>query len=228
MISSTEKEADQILKRAYDFLYKELGKHNEYHPYEDRHSYIWNTPEGNIILNQTYKAGVCAVQIFLTSSIISQQKEECARIYEEAKVPTKIFTPQKTPVTNFDSLTEAETKRWLWLRAIEWNNFPTFISQPILPIMLIFFPWYKAIASVIFLDILWSWIRYSYVNATISDIGSIFVIFTKWPASIGSAIYLFLHKHPILAIVALLWPFVSGFICVPGKIGIIELALAKN
>lgn len=60
--------------------------------------------------------------------------------------------------------TEEETRRWLLLRAIEWNNWPSFVSQPILPVVLIFYPWYYALGGVFVMDLIWATIRYRFVS----------------------------------------------------------------
>jgi hypothetical protein len=128
----------------------------------------------------------------------------------------------------FTNWTEAEIKRWLWLRAVEWAAFPAYVSQPLVPIMFIFFPWYWVIATVVTIGIIWSLIRYSYVNVTIATVACLVVVWAKWPSAIGSSIYLFLHHQPVPAIIALAWPLLGGFVGVPGKIGVIELAFAKR
>jgi hypothetical protein len=103
-------------------------------------------------------------------------------------------------MNGFSTYSEAEIQRWLHLRAIEWSGWPAFVSQPIVPILLI--------------------------------VG-------KWPAAIGSCIYLGVQRHYVLAIVALLWPFLAGFVSAPARlffgligiprqIGKVELALAKQ
>jgi hypothetical protein len=129
---------------------------------------------------------------------------------------------------NFANWTEDEIKRWLWLRAVEWAAFPAYVSQPLVPIMFIFFPWYRVIAIVVVLGILWSLIRYSFINVTISTIACLVVVWIKWPFAVGSAIYLFFHHQPVPALIALTWPLLSGFIGGPGKVGVIELAFAKK
>jgi hypothetical protein len=126
------------------------------------------------------------------------------------------------------TLTEPEIQRWLWLRAVEWCGFPAFISQPIVPILLIFFPVSEVIPSIIILGISWCSVRYAFVNVFIANHASIFVAFLKWPAAIGSFIYLLIHKQYLSGFVALLWPLVAGFISIPGKVGIIELSFAKK
>ena len=128
----------------------------------------------------------------------------------------------------FTNWTNAEIERWLLLRAIEWNAFPAFVSQPLVPIMFPLFSWYWVIATVIALSILWSTIRYSYVNITVATVACHFVVLAKWPFTIGSAIYLFIHRQFVPALIALVWPFLAGSFTIPGKIGVIELAFAKK
>lgn len=125
-------------------------------------------------------------------------------------------------------LTESELKRWLWLRAVEWANWPSFIFQPIAPILFIFFWWLYVLAGILILDILWASIRYSYVNPQLANIGAIFVTWFKWPAAIGAAIYLFILGGYIAGVLALFWPLLAGFVCIPAKIGRVELAFAKK
>lgn len=128
----------------------------------------------------------------------------------------------------FVNWTDAEIQRWLLLRAIEWCVFPAFASQPLVPIMFLLFPWYWVIATVVALNIVWSGIRYSYVNITAATVACIFVVWAKWPFSIGSAIYLFFHHEFVPGLLALFWPLLAGLIPPTGKIGVIELAIAKK
>jgi hypothetical protein len=128
----------------------------------------------------------------------------------------------------FANWTDAEIQRWLWLRAIEWNVFPAFASQPLVPIMFLLFSWYWVIAAVVVFNILWSGIRYSYVNITAARAACFFVVWAKWPSVIGSAIYLFIHRQFVPGLIALFWPWLAGLIPPPGKIGVVELAFAKK
>ena len=128
----------------------------------------------------------------------------------------------------FTNWTNAEIERWLWLRAVEWGSFPAFVSQPLVPIMFLLFSWYWVIGTVIVLNILWSMIRYSYVNIAVATAACHFVVLAKWPFTIGSAIYLFIHRQFVPALIALVWPLLVGHITIPGKIGVIELAFAKK
>lgn len=128
----------------------------------------------------------------------------------------------------FENWTDAEIQRWLLLRAIEWNAFPAFASQPLVPIMFLLFSWYWVIAAVVVLNILWSGIRYYYVNITAATAACLFVVWAKWPFAIGSAICLFFYRQFVPGFIALFWPLLAGLVPPSGKIGVIELAFAKK
>ena len=129
---------------------------------------------------------------------------------------------------NFSGYTEAEMKRWLWLRAVEWDAFPAFVSQPIAPVLFIFFPWYYVLLVVFVLGLLWCLVRYAFVSVFAATIACLAVVWLKWPAAIGGSIYLFFHHQVIAGLVALLWPVLAGFVTIPGMIGNIELSFAKK
>ena len=124
---------------------------------------------------------------------------------------------------------EEVARRWLFLRAAEWKNWPSFVSQPIVPILFIFCPWYYIFGGVLFLDILWAGLRYRYVNVSAAASAVSFVEYLKWPAGIGSAIYLFTHHSYLAGVLAILWPLgLSGLITVPGQTGRIEMLIAHK
>ena len=50
---------------------------------------------------------------------------------------------------NFDEHSDNDNMRWTWLRAVEWGMWPLFISQPIAPIALLFWPWWSVIGIII-------------------------------------------------------------------------------
>ena len=129
----------------------------------------------------------------------------------------------------FANWTDAEMQRWCLLRATEWCAFPAFASQPLVPVMLLLFPWYWVISAVVVLNTIWRWsgIRYSYVNITAARMACLLGL-AKWPFAIGSAIYLFIHRQFVPGLIALFWPFLVLIIPSSGKIGAIELAFAKK
>lgn len=136
---------------------------------------------------------------------------------------------QQVLAMGFEGYTDDEIKRWLWIRAIEWGNFPAYLSQPIVPVLFIFYTWYFIVFGVVVLGLLWSLVRYCFVSVGLSRVACLTVVLLKWPAAIGSSIYLFIHHRPLVAVAALVWPFVAAITGIlPAKVGIIELALAKR
>lgn len=129
---------------------------------------------------------------------------------------------------SLDGYTDEEIRRWLWLRAIEWGAFPAYVSQPIVPILFVFYPWYFVVLGVAALGFIWCLVRYSFVSARLAGAVVIPVVWLKWPAAIGSSIYLFIHHQPAAGVVALVWPLVAAFTCLPAKVGVIELTFAKK
>jgi hypothetical protein len=129
---------------------------------------------------------------------------------------------------NFAGYTDAEIQRWLHLRAIEWSGFPGYLAQIIAPILFIFYPWWQVLLGVFLISLPWCIVRYWFVIPEFSDKICLVVVWFKWPICIGSAIYLFFHQQPVAGVVALLVPLVAGFLTPPGKVGIIELQLAKS
>jgi hypothetical protein len=129
---------------------------------------------------------------------------------------------------NFHGYTEEELQRWLWLRAVEWSGFPAYVSQIVAPILFIFYPWWQVVLGVVLVGLFWCMVRYWFISVAVSTTACLAVVWLKWPVSIGSAIYLFTHRQPLAGVIALIWPLVAAFTTPPGKIGVIELRLAKR
>jgi hypothetical protein len=134
---------------------------------------------------------------------------------------------------------EPELQRWLHLRAIEWCAWPVFLSQPVLPLLIIIFPPVAVLVSIVAAEVLWRFVRYSYVSPRLASAGATFVIFLKWPCAIGAAIYLLVqHRYPVAAF-AILWPLIASIASLPAtfvaalfrrhtQVGVVELELAKR
>lgn len=102
--------------------------------------------------------------------------------------------------------TDQENLLWFQLRAIEWGRYPIFLSQPIAPILLLFFSWGSVVVGVILANIFWSFlVRYRFVNVSVVYWGVLFVRL-KWLLCPGVAIYLFFNGRTIPAILSLSWP----------------------
>jgi hypothetical protein len=122
------------------------------------------------------------------------------------------------PLQNSDE----ENLRWSLLRAIEWGIWPAFLSGPVVPLLLPFFEWWKIIGVVVILT--WSFMRYKYINVAMASLG-VYFVFLRWIVCPLAAIYLVIQHNYILAILAIFWPMLAGFlgIFVGGtKIGTIQ------
>ena len=129
---------------------------------------------------------------------------------------------------SFESYTDEEIRRWLWLRAIEWGAFPAYLSQPLAPILFIFYLWYFVVLGIFIVGFLLCFVRYSFVSPRLAGAVVVPVVWLKWPAAIGSSIYLFFHHQIAAGVLALIWPLAASFTGLPAKIGVIELAFAKK
>lgn len=124
-------------------------------------------------------------------------------------------------------LRDEEVRRWIWLRSIEWANWPIFISQPLIPIAIIFFKWWLVLVMIYTTNIFWSGVRYKYFNPLSATLAAFFVKL-KWPAAIGCGMYLFIHSNYELAMIACLWPLLSGVLVLSGKLERIQELLART
>ncbi len=129
---------------------------------------------------------------------------------------------------SFEGYTDEEMNRWLWLRAVEWGGLPAYLSQPIAPVLFIFYRWYFVAGAVVVAGLLWCFIRYSFVSVRLANAVVIPVVWLQWPAAIGSSIYLFIHHQPVAGVVAFVWPLVAGLASFAPKVGIIQSAFAAK
>lgn len=122
----------------------------------------------------------------------------------------------------FAGYTHDEIRRYLLLRAVEWSNFPNFLSQPLVPIFLLYYPWYLVIPCVLGVNLLWSLIRYQFISAELACLVVTPIRIFTWPSAIGSAIALLMHEFYGTAFLALIWPAIVGLFSIPAQYGVIE------
>lgn len=106
---------------------------------------------------------------------------------------------------------DEENLRWSWLHAVEWGIWPAFLSGPVVPLLLPFFEWWKIIGIVAILTVLWSFIRYKYINLAMARFG-VYFVFLKWIACPLAIIYLVVQHNYILAILSFLWPMLAAYL----------------
>jgi len=76
---------------------------------------------------------------------------------------------------DYSTYTPEEKERWIHLRALEWSAWPTFISQPTVPVLLIFFPWHIVLIGVLCADAVWQFLQHSFVSLFLSEISCLSV-----------------------------------------------------
>jgi hypothetical protein len=134
---------------------------------------------------------------------------------------------------------EPELQRWLHLRAIEWCAWPVFLSQPLVPALLVAFSPIPVLVAVVLAELLWRFVRYSFVSPRLASVGATFVVTAKWPLAIGATICLVLQHRYSVAVLAIVWPLVASLASVPATliaalfgrhtlVGAVELELAKR
>jgi hypothetical protein len=139
----------------------------------------------------------------------------------------------------FDKYTDAEIERWLQLRALEWSSWPIFLSQPVMPLLLVLYPWQHTLIALLCIAAIRQFVQHAFVSVRLSDISCLFVVWLKWPAAIGSSIYLIVHGRYALGVLVLAWPLIAvfvgmpvnlliGFLGVRRSLGSISLALAQR
>lgn len=102
-----------------------------------------------------------------------------------------------------------ENLRWAWLRAIEWINWPLFLSQALMPLLIWAFPLnvVPMIMGLLVVNITWQIaISNRCVSVSLADLG-VLVAKAKFLVCPLMAFLLWSHELRWQAAVALLWPF---------------------
>jgi hypothetical protein len=108
-----------------------------------------------------------------------------------------------------------ENQRWAWLRAIEWKAWPGFISQPVIPILFVFFQVYEVILALLLVNCLWIPLRWRLISVSLASSGAVFVVCTKWPSCILMYAYFIFKGNYVPAFLAIFWPFIGSLVSFP-------------
>jgi len=141
---------------------------------------------------------------------------------------TKNFFTQLADTAYLARLPDEFKSRWCLLRAIEWSRWPLFVTQPLVPMALVFIPWPAVIGLVLALTWLWAIVRYRFSSLMWAELGAGFVRL-KWPSAIIAAVILVVREKFDSAIIAALWPLITLLLSVlvpKAQIGVIERAFA--
>ena len=107
--------------------------------------------------------------------------------------------------------TDEENLRRCWLRAVEWMAWSAFVSQPVLPILYLFWPWYSVLASVIAVGLLWRIVRFPLASQKLATWGCLFVRLKWIVIPVMAAFYGYSSQWLLLAL-TLLGPLMAGIL----------------
>lgn len=104
MVTNKE-ESDRIFQLVHECLFEEMGEHSEYD--SSANKYRWDSPEGNVLLSQSFARGIFCVQLFLTSSMINQQSEKMKQAFEGWKTAERVLNIYKNPLNFYPAIISA-------------------------------------------------------------------------------------------------------------------------
>ncbi len=108
---------------------------------------------------------------------------------------------------NSSEHSDQDNLTWSYLRAMEWGRWPIFLSQPIAPILILFFDWKHVVIGVVVANVLWALVRYQFVSVSLAYFGAL-VVKLKWLTIPSVALYLFLKGQRMSAAISLFWPII--------------------
>ena len=117
--------------------------------------------------------------------------------------------------------TDEENLRWAWLRAVEWAAWPAFISQPLLPLLYLYFPVWQVVVVVFCASALWALVRYHFVSPGLATASCLYVRL-KWITIPVCAIIAIWKQHYLVAAAIAFVPLYAGVLGIPGKIGVLQ------
>jgi hypothetical protein len=111
-----------------------------------------------------------------------------------------------------------ENTRWCWLRAVEWINWPIFLSSSIVPLALLCWDW--QIVALILVVCNWLWHFFvgrggRFVSPRLANLGS-YIVTAKWGICPVVAAYLYYRGQTTVSVIALLWPLFPYVVMIPG------------
>jgi hypothetical protein len=105
-----------------------------------------------------------------------------------------------------------ENTKWSWLRAVEWVEWPLFLSQPVVPVFLYFFPWPWVLSITALIGLLWRLLVVpNFISPRLAGLGPTFVIL-KYVTAPMVAFLLWRQNEPWIAALALFWPLPGPFV----------------
>jgi hypothetical protein len=117
-----------------------------------------------------------------------------------------------------------------WLRSVEWQKWPVFMSQPLIPVLIAFFPIWQVACGIVIAGWLWLLVRNRYINYQLMQFGALWVRL-KWPVIAVMSLYFGVHRvwdHMILSMLTPLATLPLSMLVPPGQTGLIQKKLWEN
>ena len=116
--------------------------------------------------------------------------------------------------------------QWALLRAMEWLTWPGFISQPLVPILLYFYPWPWVIGSVVLISFAWRMVVAPVIVFPQLATAAVWFVKLRWVASPIMAFLIWQTTGDYLtAALALFWPLVGAAIVIYA-VGLLRMPLS--
>jgi hypothetical protein len=115
--------------------------------------------------------------------------------------------------------------RWAHLRAMEWITWPLFISQPLVPILLYFYPWPWVVGLVLLITFAWRLVVAPVVVSPMLANAAAMFVKLRFAASPIMAFLIWQRGDYWIAVLALLWPF-AGVMIVLWMVGLLRAPLS--
>jgi hypothetical protein len=114
--------------------------------------------------------------------------------------------------------TDDDNTKWAWLRAVEWNSWPSFVTIPLVPLAFLYVKWWKVLLTILLANLFWFVIRKLFLSLHLAEVAA-WLNPLRWPVSLGMTIYFGIHRQFGLGVLSLAWPSLAGLIGPPVWIG---------
>jgi hypothetical protein len=212
-ISGDGEEAQRVFAATFAHLFSLMGEPSG----KMGSGVIWRVPEGNVILERHRHGDDHCVRFFLTSGLPIRGQTIVQNLLTFLRLQFSAFFARLGRILLWSPFehTDQENLNWCRARAVEWDDWPMWISLPIAPILFTFVSWVPVTVAVLVCNVFWWPIKLRWINLKLAELVGLLCRLLKWPISIACAAYLLLHAERGQAIVALLWPLVILVLKIP-------------
>ena len=198
-LPASAEELNGFRKKAAEYILNRYGDSTEVRDLPNgMRIAIWDGQFGNLIV----ETDDLHTALFFTSSSIRPKKERS--FLRRLLSPLMVWNPVE--------YSTEENTRWSLLRALEWIEWPLFLSQPVVPVLLYFYPWPWVLGAAVLISLMWRLLVVpSFISPELAGLGPWFVNL-KYVTAPVMAVLLWRENEPWIAALALLWPFAGLFV----------------